>query len=167
MALVVGGLNHQGTVAEPRDFVTPALACEARRTRLAKSAPVTTSTTPATPAKHPPVDIAQLRHTAAHVLAYAVQDLFPEAKPTIGPAIDNGFYYDFDRTTPFTPEDLAKLEARMREIVQADYPMTGRRVTRDQACAANAAACSWRWSTARIPSEMQAASVSSMGPPIR
>ncbi len=48
----------------------------------------------------------ELRHTAAHVLAYAVQDLFPEAKPTIGPAIENGFYYDFDRPTPFTPEDL-------------------------------------------------------------
>jgi threonyl-tRNA synthetase len=74
-----------------------------------------------------------LRHTAAHVLAYAVQDLFPEAKPTIGPAIENGFYYDFDRGTPFTPEDLEKLEGRMREIVKADYEMTGRRVTRDEA----------------------------------
>jgi threonyl-tRNA synthetase len=79
------------------------------------------------------VDIAHLRHTAAHVLAYAVQDLFPEAKPTIGPAIENGFYYDFDRGTPFTPEDLEKLEARMREIVKADYPMSGRRVTREEA----------------------------------
>ena len=75
----------------------------------------------------------ELRHTAAHVLAYAVQDLFPEAKPTIGPAIENGFYYDFDRATPFTPEDLERLEARMREIVDADYEMTGRRVTRDEA----------------------------------
>jgi threonyl-tRNA synthetase len=79
------------------------------------------------------VDIAHLRHTAAHVLAYAVQDLFPDAKPTIGPAIENGFYYDFDRREPFTPEDLAKLEARMRQIVRADYPMTGRRVTREEA----------------------------------
>ena len=83
-----------------------------------------------------PVDIAHLRHTAAHVLAYAVQDLFPEAKPTIGPAIENGFYYDFDRDEPFTPEDLEKLEARMREIVEADYPMTGKRVTREEAIAA-------------------------------
>ncbi len=79
------------------------------------------------------VDIAHLRHTAAHVLAYAVQDLFPEAKPTIGPAIENGFYYDFDRGEGFTPEDLERLEARMREIVRADYPMTGRRVTRAEA----------------------------------
>ncbi len=75
----------------------------------------------------------ELRHTAAHVLAYAVQDLFPEAKPTIGPAIENGFYYDFDRAQPFTPEDLAELEKRMNEIVQADYEMVGRQVTREQA----------------------------------
>ena len=59
--------------------------------------------------------LAELRHTAAHVLAYAVQDLFPDAKPTIGPAIENGFYYDFDRATPFTPDDLTRLEARMNE----------------------------------------------------
>ena len=82
------------------------------------------------------VDIAHLRHTAAHVLAYAVQDLFPEAKPTIGPAIESGFYYDFDRAAPFTPDDLEKLQARMREIVKADYQMTGRRVSRDEAIAA-------------------------------
>ncbi|HTX59202.1 MAG TPA: threonine--tRNA ligase [Verrucomicrobiae bacterium] len=75
----------------------------------------------------------ELRHTAAHVLAYAVQDLFPEAKPTIGPAIENGFYYDFDRGTPFTPEDIERLERRMREIVEADYEMTGRAVTREEA----------------------------------
>ena len=74
-----------------------------------------------------------VRHTAAHVLAYAVQDLFPEAKPTIGPSIESGFYYDFDRPAPFTAEDLAKLEERMREIVRADYEMIGRRVSRDEA----------------------------------
>jgi threonyl-tRNA synthetase len=78
----------------------------------------------------------ELRHTAAHVLAYAVQDLFPDAKPTIGPAIENGFYYDFDRSEPFTPEDLERIEARMREIVAADYPMTGQEVTREEAIAA-------------------------------
>ncbi len=77
--------------------------------------------------------LAELRHTAAHVLAYAVQDLFPEAKPTIGPAIENGFYYDFDRGDPFTPDDLGRLEVRMNEIVAADYPMTGREVTRAEA----------------------------------
>ncbi len=80
--------------------------------------------------------LAELRHTAAHVLAYAVQDLFPDAKPTIGPAIENGFYYDFDRGAPFTPEDLTRLEARMNEIVAADYPMTGREVGRGDAVGA-------------------------------
>lgn len=70
-----------------------------------------------------------LRHTAAHVLAYAVQDLFPEAKPTIGPAIENGFYYDFDREQPFTPDELERLEARMKEIIAANYAMRGEEVT--------------------------------------
>jgi threonyl-tRNA synthetase len=84
-----------------------------------------------TAAHRPPLD--ELRHTAAHVLAYAVQDLFPDAKPTIGPAIENGFYYDFDRAEPFTPDDLARLEARMREIVAAGYEMTGARTTREGA----------------------------------
>ncbi len=67
------------------------------------------------------------------MLAYAVQDLFPEAKPTIGPSIENGFYYDFDRAQPFTPEDLQRLEQRMREIVDKNYPMAGAEVTREQA----------------------------------
>jgi threonyl-tRNA synthetase len=82
-------------------------------------------------AHRPPLD--ELRHTAAHVLAYAVQDLFPDAKPTIGPAIENGFYYDFDRAEPFTPEDLTRLEARMHEIVAAGYEMTGERTSREGA----------------------------------
>ncbi len=77
----------------------------------------------------------ELRHTAAHVLAYAVQDLFPDAKPTIGPAIENGFYYDFDRLEPFTPEDLERIEKRMLEIVKANLEMTGREVKRDEAIA--------------------------------
>ncbi|MGZ3517042.1 MAG: threonine--tRNA ligase [Vulcanimicrobiaceae bacterium] len=79
------------------------------------------------------VGLPELRHTAAHVLAYAVQDLFPDAKPTIGPSIENGFYYDFDRAESFTPEDLERLEGRMREIIAANYEMTGREVTREQA----------------------------------
>lgn len=85
---------------------------------------------PASPPHHDLVPLDELRHTAAHVLAYAVQDLFPDAKPTIGPAIENGFYYDFDRAQAFTPDDLARLETRMHEIVRADYEMTGERVTR-------------------------------------
>ena len=57
-----------------------------------------------------------IRHDTAHVLAMAVQELFPGTQVTIGPAIEDGFYYDFARSTPFTPDDLPKIEARMREI---------------------------------------------------
>ncbi|MGH6887939.1 MAG: threonine--tRNA ligase [Rhizomicrobium sp.] len=63
-----------------------------------------------------------IRHDAAHVLAMAVQDLFPGTQVTIGPAIENGFYYDFARDEPFTKDDLARIEARMREIVEEDVP---------------------------------------------
>jgi threonyl-tRNA synthetase len=64
----------------------------------------------------------RLRHSAAHVLATAVTELFPEVKVAGGPPIDTGFYYDFAREQPFTPDDLAKIEARMREIVAANQP---------------------------------------------
>ena len=61
-----------------------------------------------------------LRHDAAHVMAEAVKELYPETQVTIGPAIENGFYYDFARSTPFTPEDLERIEKRMHEIVARD-----------------------------------------------
>ncbi|HRW59699.1 MAG TPA: threonine--tRNA ligase, partial [Defluviicoccus sp.] len=64
-----------------------------------------------------------IRHDAAHVMAQAVQELFPGTQVTIGPAIENGFYYDFARDEPFTPADLATIEARMREIVKRDEPI--------------------------------------------
>ena len=65
-----------------------------------------------------------LRHDAAHVMAEAVKELYPETQVTIGPAIENGFYYDFARDEPFAPEDLEKIEARMREIVDRDETIT-------------------------------------------
>ncbi|GAB3141156.1 threonine--tRNA ligase [Micromonospora sonneratiae] len=68
-----------------------------------------------------------LRHSTAHVLAQAVQDIFPEAKLGIGPAIDNGFYYDFAVDKPFQPEDLAKLEKRMQEIIKSGQRFRRRR----------------------------------------
>ena len=73
-----------------------------------------------------------LRHSTAHVLAQAVQDLFPEAKLGIGPPIENGFYYDFDVAEPFKPEDLEKLETRMRKIIKENQKFS-RRVTDDDA----------------------------------
>jgi threonyl-tRNA synthetase len=74
-----------------------------------------------------------LRHDAAHVMAEAVKELYPETQVTIGPAIDNGFYYDFARPTPFTPEDVEKIEARMREIVARDEPIARQEMARDDA----------------------------------
>jgi threonyl-tRNA synthetase len=74
-----------------------------------------------------------LRHSTSHVMAEAVKSLFPEAKVTIGPAIENGFYYDFDVPEPFSDEDLEKIEAKMREIVASKQPFVRREVTREEA----------------------------------
>src|SRR5246127_2803892 len=74
-----------------------------------------------------------IRHSTAHLLAYAVKDLFPEAQVTIGPVIDNGFYYDFAYSRPFTPEDLEKIEKRMQELAKKDEPVSRRVVSRDEA----------------------------------
>ena len=76
-----------------------------------------------------------LRHDAAHVMAQAVQELFPGTQVTIGPAIENGFYYDFARDEPFTLADLATIEARMREIVARDEPIRREEWDRDEAIA--------------------------------
>ena len=79
-------------------------------------------------------DVGHVRHTAAHVLAHAVVDLYgDEVKLAIGPAIENGFYYDFLKETPFVPEDLQAIEARMREIIKDDVAMSGRSITRAEA----------------------------------
>src|SRR6266404_2387574 len=76
-----------------------------------------------------------LRHDAAHVLAEAAKELYPDVQVTFGPATETGFYYDFARDAPFTPDDLAKLEARMHEIVQRDEAITREVWSRDQAVA--------------------------------
>ncbi len=76
-----------------------------------------------------------IRHSTAHLLAYAVKDLFPDAQVTIGPVIDNGFYYDFAYKRPFTPEDLAAIESRMAELAARDEAVTRRVVPRDEAIA--------------------------------
>ncbi len=80
-----------------------------------------------------PEGLAVLRHSAAHVLAQAVQDLFPDAKLGIGPPVKDGFYYDFDVVTPFTPEDLVELEKRMTHIIKSGQRFERRVVTDEQA----------------------------------
>jgi threonyl-tRNA synthetase len=76
-----------------------------------------------------------IRHSTAHLLAYAVKELFPEAQVTIGPVIDNGFYYDFSYSRPFTPEDLVAIEKRMAELASKDEPVVRRVLPRDEAVA--------------------------------
>lgn len=74
-----------------------------------------------------------IRHSTAHLLAYAVKELFPEAQVTIGPVIENGFYYDFAFHRPFTPEDLEAIEKKMHELAKKDEPVTREVLSRDDA----------------------------------
>jgi threonyl-tRNA synthetase len=76
-----------------------------------------------------------IRHSTAHLLAYAVKELFPEAQVTIGPVIENGFYYDFSYSRAFTPEDLVAIEMRMAELASRDEPVVRRVLPRDEAVA--------------------------------
>ena len=80
-----------------------------------------------------PAALEILRHSAAHIMAQAVRSIFPEALVAIGPAIENGFYYDFDVLRPFTQEDLEKIEAKMREITSQKLPFSRRDVPREEA----------------------------------
>src|SRR5690242_11449857 len=74
-----------------------------------------------------------LRHSAAHVMAAAVKRLFPEAKVTIGPSIETGFFYDFDMPRPFSDEDLGAIEVEMQKIIDADVPFVRHEITREAA----------------------------------
>jgi threonyl-tRNA synthetase len=80
-----------------------------------------------------PTPLSTLRHSTSHVMAQAVKRLFPDVKLAIGPAIEDGFYYDFAKSEPFTPEDLARIEAVMREIAAADYPFVRSEMPRSEA----------------------------------
>ena len=80
-----------------------------------------------------PEGLEVLRHSAAHLLAYAVKELFPDAQVTIGPVVEDGFYYDFSYKRPFTPEDLAAIEARMAELARKDEPVVRTVMPRDEA----------------------------------
>jgi len=82
-----------------------------------------------------PAALEIIRHSTAHLLAMAVQAIYPKAQVTIGPVIEDGFYYDFAFERPFTPEDLEKFEAKMKEIAAADLKVTRRVMERDAAVA--------------------------------
>ncbi|MEK6728363.1 MAG: threonine--tRNA ligase, partial [Candidatus Omnitrophota bacterium] len=79
------------------------------------------------------MDINTLRHSCSHVMAQAVKELWPETQLGIGPSIEDGFYYDFDKKEPFTDEDLANIEQKMREIIAKDEPFAREEVSREEA----------------------------------
>jgi len=82
-----------------------------------------------------PEGLDMIRHSTAHLLAYAVKELFPDAQVTIGPVIENGFFYDFSYKRPFTPEDLTAIEKKMMELAKKDEPVTREVMSRDEAVA--------------------------------
>jgi threonyl-tRNA synthetase len=97
------------------------------------SAPIARDAKIAIVTRDQPEAVEIIRHDAAHVMAEAVKELYPETQVTFGPATDTGFYYDFARDTPFTPEDLARIEARMHEIVERDETISREEWERDEA----------------------------------
>ena len=97
------------------------------------TAPISTDSSIAIVTRDSDDGLELLRHDAAHVMAEAVKELFPETQVTIGPSITDGFYYDFSRPTPFTPEDLETIETRMREIVARDEAIQREEWDRDAA----------------------------------
>ena len=80
-----------------------------------------------------PAALEVIRHSMAHLLAQAVKQLFPSAQVTIGPVIEDGFFYDFAFERPFTPDDLCLIEAKMSELAKANHPVTRRELPRDEA----------------------------------
>ena len=126
------------TVAEIAASIGPGLARQALAGRVDGklvdlSHPVAQDATVAIVTDRDQDGVEILRHSTAHLLAYAVKELFPSAQVTIGPVIDNGFYYDFSYERPFTPDDLAAIEKRMHEIAKRDEPVTREEWARDDA----------------------------------
>lgn len=130
-------LDPSSTAADLAVAISPSLA---KRTVAAVvdgaiadlSAPLPDGATVALISRDDPRALELIRHDLAHVLAEAVQALWPETKTAIGPAIEHGFYYDFERDTPFTPEDLPVIEKKMREIIAAKTPFTCETWSRDE-----------------------------------
>ena len=87
------------------------------------SAPLPDAATVAIITEKSPEALDIIRHSTSHLMAHAVKELFPRAKVTIGPSVDNGFYYDFDVETPFTPDDLERIEKRMAELAASGMPI--------------------------------------------
>jgi len=116
-----------------KDALKDAVAARLNDRLIDLSSPVTENGTIDAVNVHTPEGVGVLRHSISHVMAEAVQELFPNVKVTIGPSIEDGFYYDFDYESTFTPEDLKKIEERMAEIAAKDEPFARREVSREEA----------------------------------
>ncbi|MCO5115300.1 MAG: threonine--tRNA ligase [Burkholderiaceae bacterium] len=128
------------TVAEVAQSISPGLAKAALGGKLGgklvdTSHAITADTSLTIVTARDAEGLEMIRHSTAHLLAYAVKELFPEAQVTIGPVIENGFYYDFSYKRPFTPEDLAAIEKKMGELAAKDEPVVRRVLPRDEAVA--------------------------------
>jgi len=116
-----------------KDAVKDAVAARFNDRLLDLSSPITESGTIHAVDVSTPEGVSVLRHSISHVMAEAVQELFTNVKVTIGPSIEDGFYYDFDYESTFTPEDLKKIEERMAEIAAKNQPFSRREVSREEA----------------------------------
>ncbi len=116
-----------------KDVVKDAVAAKFNDRMIDLSSPVRESGAIDAVNVHSPDGVSVLRHSISHVMAEAVQELFPNVKVTIGPSIEDGFYYDFDYESTFTPEDLKKIEERMAEIAAKNEPFSRREVSREEA----------------------------------
>ena len=128
------------TVAQVASAIGPGLAKAALAGRVDgklvdTSHPIDSDADVAIVTDKDPAGLEVLRHSTAHLLAYAVKELFPDAQVTIGPVIEDGFYYDFSFKRPFTPDDLAAIEAKMAELAKKDEPVTRKLMPRDDAVA--------------------------------
>jgi threonyl-tRNA synthetase len=134
----IRSFDHDVSAADVAASIGPGLAKAALAARvdgkLVDAAyPISTDASVAIITDKDPEGLAIIRHSTAHLLAHAVKELFPDAQVTIGPVIEDGFYYDFSYKRPFTPEDLAAIEKRMAEIAKRDTPVERTVMPRDEA----------------------------------
>ncbi|HEX5464081.1 MAG TPA: threonine--tRNA ligase [Burkholderiales bacterium] len=132
--------DHPVTVAEVAHSIGAGLARAALAGRVNgklvdTSCPITSDSDVAIVTERDADGVEIIRHSTAHLLAHAVKELYPDTEVTIGPVIEDGFYYDFSRKQPFTPDDLAAIEKRMAEIARRDLPVKREVMARDDAVA--------------------------------
>ncbi|MEK7826645.1 MAG: TGS domain-containing protein, partial [Thermodesulfobacteriota bacterium] len=133
-AFYPAGITVKETIAEPGGGKLPsAVAAKVNGVTVDLSHTLTGDAIVEPLAAASPEGLSILRHSMAHVMAQAVQGSFADVQVSIGPSIEDGFYYDFEYAAGFTPQDLDKIESRMREIAAADYPFERREVGREEA----------------------------------